>query len=544
MSRTGRLGWSRTRVEVADDAIVLDVGCGAWPNELATIACDRSLDEDIHRTGLATVVDRPFVICDAAALPFRDGSIDFVIASHIAEHIDDPAAFCTELTRAAKAGYIETPSPLADWLLDEEYHIWRVGGGGSRIRFGGKHPKGRIGRALTDRFYKLFYAGREGGATTYALPSGALGRLLGTLLFVVRGVLNRAGVMHTRIRFGPDAPLRVEVDPAAEDLPRVAIVERGPNSGFVAGDRAALEGRARTEVVRYDERPTLRFVRDLWRATGRSDVVYTFFASEQALIAAAIARLRRRRFVVTVGGYDVANEPHSGYGLLTRWPHRLVPGLVMRLSHRVLAMSESALVEARAAGAPVDRLRVVRLGLEAPGEGSMAEEDRVPGQILTVAHVTETAFSRKGIDRFLAAAAADPENRYVLVGRIDDAVRADVRRMAGANVEVAGYVTADRLATLFWESDVYAQFSWHEGFGASLVEAMQAGCKPVVSDIPALREVTGPFSVVTTSPDDDVAAVHRALASEVDRDAMGEWARSLASVDARAAGLVEAFFAR
>ncbi|MEM7141636.1 MAG: glycosyltransferase [Actinomycetota bacterium] len=541
MTKIARLGWSRTRVELDDDAIVLDVGCGAWPNEVATIACDRSLDEDIHRTGLATVVDRPFVICDATALPFRDGAIDFVIASHIAEHIEEPEAFCEELTRAANGGYIETPSPLADWWLDEEYHIWRVGGRGAAIRFRSKRPKPAPVRAVTDRFYKLFYAGREGGAPTYRLPRGPLGRLAGFVLYLVRGVLNRLGVMHTKVRFGPDAPLSVSAD-RRSDRPTVTIVERGPNSGFVAGDRRALESHADIEIVRYDERPTLRFLRELWSAAGRSDVVYTFFASEQALFAAIAARLRRRRFVVTVGGYDVANEPAGNYGLLTRWPHRMIPGLVMRMSHSVLAMSESALVEAHAAGAPEDRTSVVRLGLVAPGEGSLADEDRVGGQIITVAHVTEMAYSRKGIDRFLEVARRDPQNRYVLVGRVDDAVRAEVRRMAGDNVEVAGFVTAEKLAELLWESDVYAQLSWHEGFGASLVEAMQAGCKPVVSDIPALREVTGEYSEVSASADDDVAAIHRALSNDVDRVAMGEWARSIASVDARAAGLADAFF--
>jgi glycosyltransferase involved in cell wall biosynthesis len=533
------LGWSRTKVELDADAVVLDVGCGAWPNEAATIACDRSLDEDLHRTGLATVVDRPFVICDANALPFRDGSIDFVIASHIAEHIPEPEGFCGELSRAAVAGYIETPSPVADYFLDEEYHCWRVGGGRNRIHFGAKRAKRRLVQAATERCYKFFYAGRDNGAETYGLPGGVLGRLLGFMLFVVRGVLNRTGVMHTRVRFGPDAPLLVSVD---RDVRRVAIIERGPESGFVAGDRRALEGSADVQVIRYDERPTLRFLRETWRAAGRSNVLYTFFASEHALIAAVVARLRGCRFVVSVGGYDVANVPEHGYGLSTRFPHRLVPRAVMALSNDILAFSEAAGEEARAIAGPKARIEVIHLGLEVIGSGSLENSERVPGQVLTIAHVTETAYRRKGIDRFIDAARRDPDHNYVLVGRIDDTVRSEIRAIAPDNLELAGFVKPARLAELLWESDVYAQLSWHEGFGASLVEAMQAGCKPVVTEVPALLEVTGGFAEVSTGHNDDVDAIQRALASDRDRSAIAEWARSTASIDARAEGLLSAFF--
>ncbi|MEZ5168676.1 MAG: hypothetical protein R2695_20165 [Acidimicrobiales bacterium] len=68
----------------------------------------------------------------------------------------------------------------------------------------------------------------------------------------------------------------------------------------------------------------------LWRlvarAVGWADAVYTFFASEHAVLPGLVARVRERRFVSVGGGYDVANHvPEHGYGLPSRWPHRLVP---------------------------------------------------------------------------------------------------------------------------------------------------------------------------------------------------------------------------
>lgn len=540
--RRARLGWSRTTVELAPDAIVLDVGCGAWPNEAATIACDRSVEEDRHRTGRATTIDRPFVLCDAARLPFRDGSVDFVIASHIAEHVDEPETFCAELARVAVAGYIETPSPLADYLLDEEYHQWRVGGSGSAIEFRRKAPKPRVVRWFTDRVYRVFYAGRDTGTPTYRLPRGPIGRLLGAVLYVIRGVLNRSGVMHTRIGFSAESPLRWTVDRSAAMPRRVAVIERGPRSGFIEGDRAAIEQTAAVRVVRYPGWPSPGFVWRTWRAAGWADAVYTFFASEQAVVAAIVARVRRRRFVVCVGGYDVADERRHGYGLPTRWTTRWVPWIVLRLSHRVIAMSTAARDEALRAGSPPERTVVSHLGLTPRFGDAPATVARDADTVVTVAYVDEVSWSRKGIDRFVDAARRDPTRRYVLVGRIAEPIRTGPLADPPANLVLTGYVDDDELNELLWSAGSYAQFSWHEGYGVSMVEAMQAGCLPVISDIPTLREVAGPSAVRSAGPDDDPAAIARASASTIDRAELSAWAASISCPRARATALEDALF--
>jgi glycosyltransferase involved in cell wall biosynthesis len=542
LKKVAVLGWSRTKVELDADAIVLDVGAGAWPNDAATIACDRSLDEDIHRTGRATKVDRPFVICDATALPFRNGAIDFVIASHIAEHIDDPEAFCGELERAAKAGYIETPSPLADYMLDEEYHQWRVGGRGAAIRFSRKAAKRGVAKWLTDRFYRVFYAGRDTGTPTYPLPGGPLGRALGFVLFVIRGVLNRTGLMHTSIMFSPADPLRCEVDRSAAGGRRVAIIERGPRSGFVEGDRAVIEQGASTRVVQYPGWPSPRFLLDTWHAVGWSQVVYTFFASEQAVVAAVFARLRRRRFVVSVGGYDVANVPEHRYGLPSRFPHRLLPRAVMALSDQIVAFSNAARDEALAAGADPQRTTVSYIGLEPRFVDAPEGIERDPQTVITVAYVDEVSWSRKGIDRFVDAARADPDRRYVLVGRVADPVLAGGLADPPPNLILTGFVSDDELRDLLWSSGVYAQLSWHEGFGVSMVEAMQAGCRPVVTDVPALTEIAGPAAVMSRDPSDDVRAIQHAASAPADRAGLARWAVGVASMDDRALRLESALF--
>ena len=59
-------------------------------------------------------------------LPFKDQEFDFVIASHVIEHVKDFEFFINELERISSKGYIELPSRLGDNLVFENKtdHIW------------------------------------------------------------------------------------------------------------------------------------------------------------------------------------------------------------------------------------------------------------------------------------------------------------------------------------------------------------------------------------------------------------------------------------
>lgn len=208
-------GWARRRLRVGA-GLILDAGSGSFPNPAADILCDGELVDSRHRHGLPVVIDRPFVVARVESLPFRDQAFEFVIASHIAEHVNDPDGFCRELTRVARAGYVETPSPLADWALHEEYHIWRVRSRRGRLTFSGKRPRSAITERITEPLFRAFYAGREDcSRPTLRLPSGRVGRAIGFALKALGAALARLGVMHTSHGFDERAPLRWEIRPPA-----------------------------------------------------------------------------------------------------------------------------------------------------------------------------------------------------------------------------------------------------------------------------------------------------------------------------------------
>ena len=100
---------------------VLDIGCGYTANEFATTICDV---QDLSKF----YVDKNFVRLTNKQLPFKDDQFDFVIASHVMEHVDDLRLFISELERVSKKGYIELPTKLEDNLVFENKkdHLWHM----------------------------------------------------------------------------------------------------------------------------------------------------------------------------------------------------------------------------------------------------------------------------------------------------------------------------------------------------------------------------------------------------------------------------------
>jgi SAM-dependent methyltransferase len=58
-------------------------------------------------------------INDRAPWPFPDKYFDFCMCSHVLEDVRDPVWVLSELSRVAKAGYLETPRPAAEILAGQ-----------------------------------------------------------------------------------------------------------------------------------------------------------------------------------------------------------------------------------------------------------------------------------------------------------------------------------------------------------------------------------------------------------------------------------------
>jgi ubiquinone/menaquinone biosynthesis C-methylase UbiE len=123
---------------VASDTVWLDLGCGK------RICADETLNAGLpRRAHLVVGVDRDpqlqqhssignLVRCDAAALPFRDGSFSLVTSSFVLEHLERPQETFAEVARVCRPGarfVVFTPN-LANYGMiiaaatPYRFHLW------------------------------------------------------------------------------------------------------------------------------------------------------------------------------------------------------------------------------------------------------------------------------------------------------------------------------------------------------------------------------------------------------------------------------------
>ena len=155
---------SRRRIAetLPPDAVVLDVGGWADPLPRADWVIDampyetRGLyerrgwvereDSEPERFGADTWIARD--LCDREPFPFGDGEIGFAVCAHTLEDLRDPVWVCSELSRVARAGYVEVPSRLeeqsygfeGDWV-GWSHHRWLIDVDGAAMTFVGKHAE-------------------------------------------------------------------------------------------------------------------------------------------------------------------------------------------------------------------------------------------------------------------------------------------------------------------------------------------------------------------------------------------------------------------
>lgn len=208
-----KVGWSGKRLAIDPSWRVLDIGSGHRPFARADVLLERFVEDDAERSGAA--IDRTdprLVEGDALAMPFEDGAFDYIVASHLAEHVDDPEQLGRELTRVGRAGYIETPSAFADKLLREPFHPWRVRRRSGELLFervSGLHRPGSLGEWL----YAVIYIGLDRpGHRSITTSNPILRRLFTVIRYGFRGLFQLplvTDVMYLRHEWEGEVRCRV-----------------------------------------------------------------------------------------------------------------------------------------------------------------------------------------------------------------------------------------------------------------------------------------------------------------------------------------------
>ncbi|MEN8374973.1 MAG: glycosyltransferase [Gemmatimonadota bacterium] len=294
-----------------------------------------------------------------------------------------------------------------------------------------------------------------------------------------------------------------------------------------------LESAATVHLGPRQERASLLWPRRLAEAIRRlaPDVVHThsgvWYKAAKAARAAGVARL-----VHTEHGRHVPDP----------WISRRLDRVASRRTDVVVAVSEkTATLLVRAVGVDRDRVRVVRNGIEAKRVASagtralrrsfsIASDARivasvgrlepVKGYDLLIDAFARLALVDSGESPPVLIVAGDGSQRSALEARAFDSGIADQIRFVG---------WLDDVASLLEEASVFALGSHSEGTSISLLEAMAAGCCPVVTDVGGNADVLGAGLAHRLVPPSDAdalsTALSRALEGAEERRADGETAR-------------------
>jgi ubiquinone/menaquinone biosynthesis C-methylase UbiE len=129
-------------------AKVLEVGPGATPFAAATHYLELDIATEAERVRQRGEVvsapefgGKPVSYYDGDRFPFADDAFDYVIASHVIEHVQSPERFMQEVFRVGGGrGYLEFPRVTYEYLFDFDVHR-HVLGYAPRTRTLGYLPK-------------------------------------------------------------------------------------------------------------------------------------------------------------------------------------------------------------------------------------------------------------------------------------------------------------------------------------------------------------------------------------------------------------------
>jgi len=108
---------------------VLEVGPGGAPFHRSDVLLEKIFDQDDAKEQRghadALVTDKEIVFYEGSMFPFEDNEFDYVICSHVLEHIpsEEMEWFVSELVRVAKKGYIEFPTIHYEYLYNFNVHV-------------------------------------------------------------------------------------------------------------------------------------------------------------------------------------------------------------------------------------------------------------------------------------------------------------------------------------------------------------------------------------------------------------------------------------
>jgi hypothetical protein len=113
-------------INVTDN--VLEIGPGADPHPRSNVLLELDYRTEAERSAQfghagKLITDKKIVYYDGNKIPFNDKEFDYVICSHVLEHIEDVPGFLSEIFRITNKGYFEYPLIYYEYLYNFNVHL-------------------------------------------------------------------------------------------------------------------------------------------------------------------------------------------------------------------------------------------------------------------------------------------------------------------------------------------------------------------------------------------------------------------------------------
>jgi glycosyltransferase involved in cell wall biosynthesis len=248
-----------------------------------------------------------------------------------------------------------------------------------------------------------------------------------------------------------------------------------------------------------------------------ADVTFSWFADRHAYWAVKLSRLLKKKSIVHIGGYDVANNPE--YGLLNN------PNSLERVRYAlencslILSFHDSLKKDAiENLNINAEKILVIPPGYDFTLYKPYGEKEDF---VLTVCEADSVGRLKvKGIDIFIQAAKLLEDTKFIIVGLEGEALDA-ARSDAPNNVTFIGRLPSHQLIEYFQRAKVCCQLSLREVFPNALSEAMLCECVPVGTNRGGIPTVIGDsgFYVPYGNPEATAEAIKKALVSNKGKEA-------------------------
>ncbi|MDD8017429.1 MAG: glycosyltransferase family 4 protein [Bacteroidota bacterium] len=223
-------------------------------------------------------------------------------------------------------------------------------------------------------------------------------------------------------------------------------------------------------------------------ALKKSDITFSWFASVYSSLLVWLAKQRKKKSIIVIGGVDVARLPSIKYGIWTSWWKSKIVRYGLRNADAVLAVDESLKNDAiRLAEYSGKNINVIPTGYDHTKWVPSSEKKH--DFVLTVANCFDMIRAKiKGIHFLFDVATAMPNVKFILIG-----MPPQVKKHFSIpnNVTIYPFIEQLELLTLYQQAKVYFQPSFREGLPNTLCEAMLCECYPVGTNVGGIPTAIG-----------------------------------------------------